>query len=193
MGKLFRMGFRGKVQSFLRSYLDDRYQSVSVGEFCSDYKKVKFGVPQGSILGPILFILFINDLLKIRCDFVSLFADDAVFGIKDKNFVNLITRLQSFINTLSNWLINNKLFPNTQKTSLMQLSFKKFNFPLPDIFFNGHKLSWVDSIKYLGMVLDSKLNFNLHIKDIENRVSKSKGVIYRMSNFYSQDVLMNLQ
>ena len=72
------MMFRGNILNFLKNYLEDKYQSVHIGEFHSDYKKVKFDVQQGSILGPILFI---NDLLKIQCDFISLFADDAVFGL----------------------------------------------------------------------------------------------------------------
>ena len=111
------MGFKGNILNFIKSYLEDKYQSVHIGDFHSDYKKVKFGVPQGSILGPILFILFINDLLKIQCDFMTLFADDAVFGLKHRNFNDLIGRLNSFIGLLSSWLLNNNLFPNIQKNA----------------------------------------------------------------------------
>ena len=122
--KLSKMGFRGKILKFLESYLEDRYQAVCVGDFNSEYLKVKNGVPQGSILGPILFNLFINNIFNLECDFITLFADDAVFGFCDKNFNNLMTRLQSFVDVLSAWLFSNCLFPNTTKTSLMLFSFK---------------------------------------------------------------------
>ena len=185
------MGFRGKILKFLESYLEDRYQAVCVGDFNSEYLKVKNGVPQGSILGPILFNLFINNIFNLECDFITLFADDAVFGFCDKNFNNLMTRLQSFVDVLSAWLFSNCLFPNTTKTSLMLFYFKNYAL-LPDVFFNGVKLNWVDNIKYLGIILDNKMKFNLQINKIENQISRSRGIIYRLSSFCSKNILLML-
>ena len=190
--KLFRMGFRGNILQFLESYLSERYQSVNIGNLNSEFLKVKHGVPQGSILGPILFILFINDVFGLDCDFITLFADDAVFGLKGKKFDALMIKLQIFINSLSSWLSLNNLVPNTEKTSLMLFSFRKLNANLPNVMFNNASLKWVDNIKYLGLILDNKLNFGLQINKIENEISRSKGIIYRLSGFCSRNVLLKL-
>ena len=131
---------------------------------------MKFGVPQGSILGPILFLLFINDIVTLDCDFVSLFADDAVLGVKGESFLELLSKLQISILSLSNWLSANKLLPNTTKTVLMLFSPFKIQRPLPDIFFNNVKLEWVNNIKYLGSIIDNKLTFNPQIDRIEGQV-----------------------
>ena len=82
MSKLHKLRFRGNVHSFLKSYLSNRYQYVHINNYNSTLKNIKFGVPQGSVLGPILFLLYINDIIKLQFDFVSLFADDTVLGLK---------------------------------------------------------------------------------------------------------------
>ena len=133
LNKLYKIGFRGNIHSLLESYLHDRYQCVNIENFKSQYARVKFGVPQGSILGPILFLLFINDIVTLDCDFVSLFADDAVLEVKGESFPELLSKLQTLILSLPDWLSANKLLPNTTKTVLMLFSPFKIQRPLPDL------------------------------------------------------------
>lgn len=189
--KISRMGFRGNILELIKSYLLDRYQYVDINGFCSSNKRSQYGVPQGSVLGPILFNLFFNDISFLDCDSIVMFADDCVFKIKDSSFERLIFRLNQFLNKLNTWLCSNELFPNTRKTFLMLFTNKPI-YILPDIYFQNDILTWVDNIKYLGVVIDSKLNFNLQLDMIRNKVSRGTGIIYSLRSYLPQSLLVKL-
>ena len=154
--------------------------------------QILFGVPQGSVLGPLLFNLFIDDISKIDCDGVILYADDGDFVIIDVCFNSLMNRVQILVNNIAEWLSNNKLFPNTLKTHLMFFNYRTHTPPLPDITFNSDILSWVDSFKYLGMTIDSKLSFKLQISHVNNKISRGVGALSRLSNFCNRNILIKL-
>ena len=189
--KLDLYGYRGVCNKFLKSYLSDRRQYVSVGSFSSDYVNLTHGVPQGSVLGPFLFNIFINDITLITKSKVILFADDAAFYITDDCFQSCMDKLNQLIEVLSEWLTFNRLVPNIGKTKLMLITTRIVP-DLPIVLFNGIELEWVDSFKYLGTVIDRKLNFNCHVDQVCKSLSKMRGVIYAVSDLIPSNILLTL-
>ena len=116
--KLHCYGIRGNVHDFIQSYLTDRYQYTNVNDVDSDMKLVRSGIPQGSTLGPLLFNIFINDIVTINNYDATLYADDAVFYIQDSTLNGCIVKLNNLIVCLSKWLNCNLLIPNTDKFCL---------------------------------------------------------------------------
>ena len=191
LNKLSRCGIRGVAGSLLRSYLQNRQQYTDVNNSISLMKPVKIGVPQGSVLGPLLFNMFINDITNIEAANKILFADDAVFYVTDVSLAVCIDKLNSCISELSQWFHNNKLTLNTEKTKLIMFSPRIVN-NLPIIYFNNKVIQWVKSIKYLGIIIDCNLNFVMQSKEIVNKLSKLHGVFYSLKNFIPRNVLVNM-
>ena len=189
--KLNLYGIRGIVNNFIRSYLSDRSQFVAVNCFESEQLPLRYGVPQGSVLGPTLFNLFINDIANIPGAKTILFADDTVFYIEDNCFNSLIIKVNEFILRLEKWLESNRIVANISKTKLMLITPKQIT-TLPDIFFNGYKVGWVTSITYLGLIIDNKLNFNLHFENICTNLNRYQGLIYLLSTLLPRDILMKI-
>ena len=191
LNKLLKMGFRGSMYSLIKDYLTDRSQYIDVDGFTSTSRDIVHGVPQGSVLGPLLFNLFFNDIVTINCDGRVLFADDGVFRITDTSFDRLILRLNILLRDLSLWLSANKLCPNSSKTFLMLFTNKVVH-NFPDVYFNNDLLQWVNHIKYLGLIIDNKINFNLQINYIHSKISRGCGIIYRLKSFFPRSLLLKL-
>ena len=189
--KLSLYGFRGQALEFIRSYLTDRQQYVEVNGKKSDMGRISVGVPQGSVLGPILFNIFINDIANICPGNKVLFADDAVLFVEDVSFDGCVNKMRQLLCNLSNWLKNNKLLPNTNKTKLMLFSSRVINV-YPNLFFDGDLLEWVTEIDYLGLCIDNRLSFSSHIQYVNKELNKLLGVIYSMSSLVPQSVLVTL-
>ena len=129
-------GLRGIIYRFLSSYLSGRKRFVNVSSFQSDCANIDIGVPQGSVLGPLLFNLFINDIVDIDDSKKILFADDTVFYVSDVTLELCILKLKKLIEKLSIWLDCNKLSPNIKKTKLMLIT-SKHVITNPDIYFKN--------------------------------------------------------
>ena len=167
--KLNKYGFRGLSNLFFGSYLKNRQQFVHVNNKTSKLLNMETGVPQGSVLGPQLFNIFINDLLDITPGKCIFFADDGVFYISDICFESCIRQLNLLLRNIQEWIDKNKLVINAKKTKLML--FTNRNVPeIPEVFMRGTKLEWVSSFRYLGIILDSNLNFILQSKKVLRRL-----------------------
>ena len=187
--KLEHYGFRGNCSSYLKSYYRNRKQFVYINGYESDMMTISTGVPQGSILGPICFSLFINDLpLAVEADTV-LFADDAAFILKSSSLSDLYEKISKLFSDLSIYLNNNRLIANSAKSKLMMFS-SRLTQNLPDLVFAGSVIEWVNEFKYLGLTLTSKLSYAKHINKVSLNISRITGTFTNLRTMVPFDVLL---
>ena len=155
----------------------------------SNWKEVFAGVPQGSILGPLLFLVYINDLPDGIQSNVKIFADDtSIFSVMTDNIRDSAT-LNYDLNLVSKWADRWKMSFNpdpSKQAKEIVFSKKRSTTQLPDLIFNNNIISRVDSHKHLGMILDSKLRFNYHLKEKISIANKGIGTIRRLSQIFTQ-------
>ena len=153
------------VINWFTSYLVNRKQRVMVNGKFSEWDTVQYGVPQGSTLGPLLFIMYTNDLVKcIRNSGVLLYADDTVIYRSDTDAVRNHRNLQGNLNRLYKWCTNNGLTINSRKTKVVE--FGPTGKKVKDLHINKEILAYEKQYKYLGVILDTKLNFEPHFKKL---------------------------
>ena len=181
--KLKFYGLRGKINDLLKSYLTNRKQFVTINGSDSEVKNITCGVPQGSSLGPLLFLLYINDfrlcLQKTSCGH---FADDTFIIFNSKKLKTIETVINTELKQVIKWLGLNKLSLNAAKTELIFFHSKRrpINYDSISIKFNGIKLSPVDHVKYLGMYLDSYLSWEYHIHELSKKLSRANGILSKL-------------
>ena len=175
--KLEHYGFRGIFLDLLMDFLKDRQYYVFVNGFKSETKTVNIGVPQGSTLGPLFFLLFVNDMKNCShlLKFIQ-FADDTtiLFSCPDINNLNINLEIES--NKVVKWFNSNKLIINFSKTNCMLFSNKR-DLPKLDITLNNNKLDVVNETSFLGVVIDNKLTWKAHVKHICKKISKSVAIL----------------
>ena len=167
--KLSNLGMNNSVVAWFASYLSNRKQRVLANNVYSSYQMVKQGVPQGSVLGPLFYILYANDIVDtIKHCKIALYADDTVLYTADANFEKSIQKLKTDMVALTNWCETNGIRMNTDKTKLMLFGNAKKLKALPevDITVNETQLQMVSSYKYLGVMLDGQLNYAKHINKL---------------------------
>ena len=194
MRKLNLLGIRGTAYNLIHSYLSDRYQCVKIEDNFSSKLILNNGIPQGSVLGPLLFIIFINDLPNISNLFSTLlFADDTTFHLHDNNLENLVFKCNTCLQKFSEWSLLNKMKVNTDKTFfLMTTNRTNVDFESGRIMLDGVPIRKEESSNFLGVVLDSKLKFNEHISHICSKISKCIGIMYRLRPILSFENLLSL-
>ena len=186
--KLTCYGVKGKEHEWFSSYLHDRSQAVFCHGTLSSFRDVTVGVPQGSILAPILFVLFMNDIsqhLKNSC--CNVYADDVVIYTSSPNINEASLNLQSDLNTLCMWYNRNKLKINADKTKVMVLSPSK-HYDL-EIYIDQIRIEQVHTMRYLGVLIDEKLNWNHHIQQLSRSIGYKIYSLNKMSTFMNQDIL----
>ena len=195
MYKLQRYGVRGTSLLWIRDYLSNRKQYVLYQSSESPTSNITCGVPQGSILGPLLFLVYINDIVHSSplLSF-TLFADDTNIFYSHKNFDTLTSTLNSEISKVSQWFTCNKLSLNIAKTNFIR--FKPHSSQAMDphynIRINGLPLTELKSTKFLGVTIDSSLSWNDHIHNVHNAVSRGIGILYRLKDLIAQNSLVIL-
>ena len=184
--KLKRLNLHASVIGWIQSYLYSREQRVFANDVYSESRTIMQGVPQGSVLGPLFYITYANDLSELfkSCQF-ALYADDTVLYTADDVFEDSVFKLQQDMDRLSTWCKLNGIKVNTNKTKVMVFGSKTAVSKLPtfEILYNNEPLPKVLSYNYLGVTLDSKLNYNLHIKKLIATVSAKLKQFQRMRNF----------
>lgn len=174
LSKLESIGVRGLQLFLFESYLSNGRQLVQIGCHRSEELNIiSHGVPQGSILGPALFLVFVNDLCNIKFanDKLVSFADDtALFTAKSWN--DLLVDSQCGFNTVMKWLLAHSLSLNTSKTTFITYSLAKSSQPKTLFNLSYHIMHAPKHIRYLGLILDQHLNFKFHINAVSNKVRK---------------------
>ena len=193
LSKMYHYGIRGVAFELFQSYLADRQQYVTYNGVQSSKKLIKCGVPQGSILGPILFLLYINDLVKACSTTLPfLFADDTNLFISGKNLTEMAYSLNKELLEISLWLKINKLSLNVNKTHYMLFTKKRKDIPCISINIDGQPIDEVESTRFLGVHIDNRLTWKKHISYISGKVSRGIGVIVRARRVLNSDALLTL-
>jgi len=194
LSKLELYGIRDVALRLFESYLEGRSQCVKVGNVYSSDAALPTGVPQGSVLGPILFLTYINDFPNISPALKTiLFADDTTVSVAGSDFVELCDHLNLEMQKIIQWSDANRLALNASKTSALVFSNR-----LHDVNFdhkpnlNGVDVNYVECHKFLGLNFDNKLKFRDHITFVCNKLSKSVGIMRRVSECLPQKSLIGL-
>ena len=182
--KLDHYGIRGTSLMWFDSYLSNRSQFVDLNGFKSPKLPLSTGVPQGSILGPLLFLIYINDLpsaVNLKC---VIFADDTNLLIQGPNLDALSAALNKELEGISDYFKTNQLKLNAKKTKTVIFRRKSLptNHKEPDILLDGERLSINDEAQFLGITIDSTLNWDKHCLVVANKISRNNSVINRVKN-----------
>lgn len=203
LDKLFNLGIRGNVLKWLKNYFQNRSHFVQIKAdsliINSENIESNYGVQQGSILGPLLFILFINDIDSTLeyCN-IHLFADDMLIFLSLGNVVDLFSKVNKDVESLVKYLQNNKLKPNVNKTKYMILGKERDRNAIAElqlvIKMQDSKLEEVITFKYLGVIIDNELSFKMHYDYIHKKLNKKVGYFYRIGrnlNYKSRLLVYN--
>ena len=191
LSKLQIYGIRGKAFDWFRSYLDNRKQYVCINDCESNLKNIQCGVPQGSILGPLLFLIFINDITKSSNLFkFVLYADDSTLStcIRENELGKYSKIINNELVLIHSWLKANKIAINETKTKFMIISYNK-NVLIPEIKIGDNLIDEADSIKFLGIHIDNHLTFRDHIHKTAIKISKSLGLLFKLNKFLPSNIL----
>ena len=187
-------GIRGLPQKWFKSYLSEREQLVDYDGCKSRKMKIRCRVPQGSILGPLLFLLYINDLANVSDKLFSiLFADDSNIFLTGNNLDELINTMNSEITKIVDWLNLNKLSLNIDKTHFIIFPTSRSKSKTTnELCINNVKIKRVNDTKFLGVYIDSKLSWDRHIQHVKSKVSRGLGILCKARKYFLQGTLLTL-
>lgn len=193
LSKLNHYGIREEALSWFESYLTNRSQYVHLNGLNSDNRNIICGVPQGSVLGPILFLLYINDLPNISSKLkFYLFADDTNIYLESNDLRTLEKTMNKELLKLYEWLCINRLSLNISKTNfvIFHPNIKPIN--SVTILINNKAINEEQYVKYLGILIDSQLTFKFHIDELNKKISRAIGVLYKLRPFVTPDILCSV-
>ena len=191
--KLEHYGICGVCNNLLRNYLSNRIQTVSVSDTTSSVKPITCGVPQGSILGPLLSLIYINDIPNALLKKPRLYADDTCLIISSPTIEDLNSRFKAVLHDSQSWTNLNKLSLNINKTySLLKSPRVCSHSADTSALLNTGKIQQVNEITYLGVEIDSQLNFKSHIDKTQSKIAKGIGNLFKLNKLLPQNALLTL-
>ena len=191
--KLKSYGIEGPLLSVIKDFLANRYQRVVLNGQTSSWKSILAGVPQGSILGPLFFLIFINDLSDGIKSSIKIFADDTSLFSAMTDGISQSHKLNTDLCKIAEWACQWKMSFNpdpTKQAVEVRFSTKNIKENLPNLLFNGSNVSTVDFQKHLGLTLDNKLDFRHHLKEKITKANKGIGLISRLRQFLPRSSLL---
>jgi hypothetical protein len=175
----------------LRNYSTNRLQIVFINGEYSSFFPVSVEVPQGSVLGPLLFLIYINDIgsLPLRGS-VRLFADDTAIFYPWVEVMELVKSVQADLTRLKRYFSADKLTLNADKTSyLVFRALSKKLLDMPPLFYGTSSIKRVNETKYLGLYKDEQLNFKRHIEKLRGKITPMFGMLYKLKFYFSSRIL----
>lgn len=193
--KLKYYGLSGTVLRWFESYLTGRRQRTRVNGVYSQERDVLTGVPQGSVLGPLLFILYLNDFKYIQdCEFLSLFADDTLLAVSDLSLEGALGKMNVLLQHVSEYLNINKLHLNVQKTKAMIITTKykycQIDKESLNLKINNQSIEIVEEIKYLGFIVDNILSLKSQFTYVHKKISKKLFFFSRIRSSFNLDTAL---
>ena len=185
LNKLYHtFGIRGTANQLLESYLSDRKQYAKVLNHKSKMTKITHGIPKGSSLAPLLFLLYVNDLPRASEFETSLFADDTYLAISDKSITDLVCKVNKEFIKIDRWLKINKLSQNISKSCYMLINNQPNKSCESNLQFslNSFSLTRQQTVKYLGVFIDDNLKWCTHIHNLSLQLSRNSGLFYKIHN-----------
>ncbi len=195
LSKLQAYGAEGISHNWFTSYLTNREQFCYFDGSSSRKSNIKCGIPQGSCLGPLLFILYINDFENCLENMIpNMYADDTSVNIASENLNELLTDLRSELENVSTWMRINKLSLNANKSEYMVIGHKRHlnrvvGDAIPDLVLNNEVIKRVDKTKYLGINIDENLNWKEQYKTVKNKLKGGLGSLRKLKNILPQKKL----
>lgn len=193
ISKLDCYGIRGIAKDWFCSYLSNRKQYVYIGDIISNCKNINYGVPQGSVLGPLLFLLYINDFQNCSnlTDF-HLFADDTNLFYADESISNLEITVNNELKKINTWFCANRLSLNVDKSNYVIFHPPQKKFQTIFLHVNSITLKREKSVKYLGVFLDEHLSWKSHTTQVSKKISRGIGILSKIRYFVHENILIQL-
>ena len=191
--KLYHYAIRGVALTWCKSYLSNRYQYVTYNGVKSSQQIIRCGVPQGSILGPLLFLIYINDLPMV-CKHARaiMFADDTNIFLSNSNIDDLQDLVNEELSHLAAWLKINKLSLNLKKTHYMVFTNKRSPASTIKLEINNERIVETCKTKFLGVIIDNKLTWKEHINYISGKIARGIGIITKARKYLNKESLLSL-
>ncbi len=193
--KLKYYGLCSTAYTLIETYLRNRKQYVKCGKHESNFTAVITGVPQGSILGPLLFSIYINDIVHISNKFKYLmYADDTTlyFNMEDFPKTDRVESVNNELNKVNDWLQHNKLSLNADKTKCMTFHTCQKKIQYVSYSMNSKQIENVSQFKFLGLILDEQLSWRNHTDMITNKLSKVVGILNKLKHVYPKQALFSI-
>ena len=185
LAKLYAYGFHTEAIEFISSYLKNRYQRTRINQAISSPTELRYGVPQGSTLGPLLFNIFINDLFYfVEETNIANYADDNSLYAVDKDIPHLLQKLQNETNVVLKWFCLNEMKPNADKCHLIICNQQAISVNLVDNVIQADKL-----VELLGVTIDNTLSFGNHVSNLCKRANQKLHALSRISRYIEQNKL----
>lgn len=184
--KFHAVGIRGQILDWIISYLTERVSHVFVSGAVSQPRKISLGIPQGSILGPLIFTIFINDLPgAFTTGHVTLYADDTSVAVSADSLENLGSAVGRAVTEMSNWCAKNRLLLNHAKTVFVNFAYRNPVSLIDDKLFST-------SVKFLGTFVDYRLTFEEQVSEVCKKINKNYFAIRQLKNSLTTEYLLNI-